>query len=44
MEILEYIALLAFKTLTLNKKPKINKYLIDKHFNRKHGKKSYYGQ
>ena len=44
MEILEYIALLAFKTLTLNKKPKIHKFLIDKHFNRKHGKKSYYGQ
>jgi len=44
MDILEHVACLAFNTLVLNKSPKINKFLINKHYNRKHGIKSYYGQ
>ena len=43
-EILEYIAELAFISITINSKSKISKNLINKHFSRKHGKKSYYGQ
>ncbi len=45
-ERLEYIAEMAFKTdaLTRNKKNLISKYLMNKHYYRKHGKKSYYGQ
>lgn len=44
MEALEYIAKLSYYTLNLNKRPKIEKFLIDKHYLRKHGIKSYYGQ
>jgi len=45
-ERLEYIAEMAFKTNVLNKsnKPLISKDLIKKHYFRKHGSKSYYGQ
>ena len=43
-EILEYIAELACISITINSKSKISKNLINKHFNRKHGTKSYYGQ
>ena len=43
-ERLEFIAELAFKTLIINKKSKVSKHIINKHFFRKHGKKSYYGQ
>ena len=45
-ERLEYIAEMAFKTEALNKshKPLISKDLIKKHYFRKHGNKSYYGQ
>lgn len=45
-ERLEYIAELAYKTIILNKNRKslISKNLIKKHYYRKHGKKSYYGQ
>lgn len=43
-ERLEFIAELAFKTLILNKKAKISKELINKHYKRKNGLKSYYGQ
>ena len=43
-EILEFIAELAYISITINNKSKISKKLINKHFTRKHGKKSYYGQ
>ena len=43
-ERLEYISELAYKTLKINKNAKISKNLIKKHFLRKHGVKSYYGQ
>ncbi len=43
-EILEFVAETAFKTLQINKNSKIEKHLIKKHFSRKHGKVSYYGQ
>ncbi len=42
--VLEYIAEVAYKTLVLNPEPNFNNELLDKHFLRKHGKKSYYGQ
>ena len=43
-ERLEFIAELAFKSLVINKNSTNSKYLIDKHFNRKNGRQSYYGQ
>lgn len=45
-ERLEYVAEMAFKTDALSKshKPLISKDLIKKHYFRKHGSKSYYGQ
>lgn len=43
-ERLEFVAELAFKTLLINKKNKISKELIGKHFFRKNGTKAYYGQ
>lgn len=43
--ILEEIAEMAFITEKINKDIQpINKYLLDKHFKRKHGKTAYYGQ
>ncbi|MCQ2752958.1 MAG: L-ribulose-5-phosphate 4-epimerase [Bacilli bacterium] len=42
---LEAVAKMAFITLRLNPKtPKIDQYLSDKHYQRKHGKNAYYGQ
>ena len=41
---LEYVAELAYKTKILNKKSNISKDLVLKHFFRKNGQKSYYGQ
>lgn len=41
---LEEIARMAFYTVLLGKKEPVNKYLLDKHYLRKHGKKAYYGQ
>lgn len=41
---LEEIARMAFYTVLLGKKEPIDQYLLDKHYNRKHGKNSYYGQ
>ena len=42
---LEEVAKMAFITESLNKKvKKVDKYLLDKHYNRKHGKNAYYGQ
>ena len=43
-EILEYIAELAYLSLRINSKSKIDINLIKKHFFRKHGPSSYYGQ
>lgn len=41
---LEEIARMAFCTVLLGGKESIEKYLLDKHFLRKHGKNAYYGQ
>lgn len=41
---LEEVARMAFYTVLLGKTEPIDKYLLDKHFNRKHGKDAYYGQ
>jgi L-ribulose-5-phosphate 4-epimerase len=41
---LEEIARMAFYTVLLGKKEPVNKALLDKHFNRKHGSDAYYGQ
>ncbi|OGJ92183.1 MAG: L-ribulose-5-phosphate 4-epimerase [Candidatus Raymondbacteria bacterium RifOxyA12_full_50_37] len=43
--VLELLAKTAFVTMSVNKNTKaIDKYLLDKHFLRKHGKNAYYGQ
>jgi L-ribulose-5-phosphate 4-epimerase len=41
---LEEIARMAFYTVLLGRDEAVNKVLLDKHFNRKHGKDAYYGQ
>ncbi len=41
---LEEISRMAFYTVLLGKSEPIDKSLLDKHFNRKHGKGAYYGQ
>jgi len=41
---LEEIARMAFYTVQLGRTEPVNKTLLDKHFNRKHGKDAYYGQ
>lgn len=41
---LEEISKIAFNTVLLGQNDPIDKYLLDKHFTRKHGKNSYYGQ
>ena len=41
---LEEIAKMAFYTVMLGKTEPIDKFLLDKHFKRKHGKDAYYGQ
>jgi len=41
---LEEIARMAFYTVLLGKTEPINKYLLDKHYKRKHGSDAYYGQ
>jgi L-ribulose-5-phosphate 4-epimerase len=41
---LEEIAKMAFYTVLLGKTEPISQFLLDKHFKRKHGKDSYYGQ
>jgi len=43
-KILEEVAKIAFHTLQLNPDATIDQFLLDKHFNRKHGENSYYGQ
>jgi len=42
--ILEEVAKMAFRTMKLKKVNPIDQFLLDKHFLRKHGKNSYYGQ
>lgn len=42
--VLEQVAKMAFISLNINPTFKMNKHLIDKHFNRKHGPNAYYGQ
>jgi L-ribulose-5-phosphate 4-epimerase len=41
---LEEIARMAFYTVQLGRTASVNKALLEKHFNRKHGKDAYYGQ
>jgi L-ribulose-5-phosphate 4-epimerase len=41
---LEEIARMAFYTVLLGKKEPVDQYLLDKHYQRKHGNKAYYGQ
>jgi L-ribulose-5-phosphate 4-epimerase len=41
---LEEIARMAFYTVLLGNREPVDKYLVDKHFQRKHGKDAYYGQ
>ena len=42
--ILEEVARMTSITLALNPTIKMNENLIEKHYNRKHGKNAYYGQ
>ena len=42
--ILEQIAKLNLKTIMINSSTEINKNLLNKHYQRKHGKNAYYGQ
>lgn len=42
--VLEEIALMAFRTLQLKGSAQLPSYIGDKHYNRKHGAKAYYGQ
>lgn len=41
---LEEVARMAFYTVLLGKKDPADSFLLDKHFNRKHGRNAYYGQ
>lgn len=43
-EVMESVAEMDFKTLCLNPGSGMPRYLLDKHWNRKHGPQSYYGQ
>ena len=42
--VMETVAEMAIKTLQLNQNAKVDQYILDKHYNRKHGKNAYYGQ
>lgn len=42
--VMEKIAEINIKTLQLNSKSTMERYILDKHYNRKHGKNAYYGQ
>jgi L-ribulose-5-phosphate 4-epimerase len=42
--VLEEVAKMAYITCGLGNSNPINQYILDKHFNRKHGKNAYYGQ
>jgi len=43
-KVLEEVAKMAFHSLQLNPEASIDQFLLDKHFNRKHGQNAYYGQ
>jgi len=42
--VLEEVAMMAFRTEVLGNQKPLQKYLLDKHYLRKHGKDAYYGQ
>ena len=42
--VLEEVAKMAFRTQVLGNTVPVDKYLLDKHYQRKHGKNAYYGQ
>ena len=42
--VLETVADMAFKSLMLNRESGIKQYVLDKHYERKHGANAYYGQ
>ena len=42
--VMENVAHMAIKTLMLNRESSIAQYVLDKHYERKHGKNAYYGQ
>lgn len=42
--VLETVAEMAFKTLLLNPNAELKQYVLDKHYQRKHGPNAYYGQ
>ncbi len=42
--VLEQIARMAYRTIALGNNRSLEKFLLDKHFDRKHGKDAYYGQ
>lgn len=42
--VLENVANMAIKTLLLNPASSMERYVLDKHYTRKHGKNAYYGQ
>lgn len=43
--VLDKVAEMAYKTMTLNPRaPRVQQYLLDKHYYRKHGANAYYGQ
>ena len=41
---LEYVAMMAFNSLKINNNIDFPNYILNKHYKRKHGKESYYGQ
>ena len=43
-KVLEEVAMMAYQTLQINPSAEIDQFLLDKHYFRKHGKDSYYGQ
>ena len=42
--VMEKVAEMDLKTLSLNPKAKMQDYILDKHYKRKHGVNAYYGQ
>lgn len=42
--VMEKVAEMAIKTLSLNPDSRMDRYILDKHYMRKHGPKAYYGQ
>jgi len=42
--VMEEVAMMAFRTEVLGKRQSVEDFLVDKHYQRKHGKDAYYGQ